>query len=53
MKNEQSRETGNIGYTIHQTKKDKIQKHNTIFVGHHYDQTHANNVYNTKNWRKL
>jgi hypothetical protein len=33
IKNEQSRETGNIG----KTKKTK-QKHNTICVGHHYTQ---------------
>ena len=36
----QSRETGNIGYT----------RHNTIFVGHHYAQTNTNNL-NTKNVR--
>jgi len=35
MKNGQSRETGNIGYT--QTK----QKHNTIYVRHHYTQTNT------------
>jgi hypothetical protein len=28
MKNEQSRETGNIGYTTHRTKKNKYKKHN-------------------------
>jgi len=36
MKNVQSRETGNIGYT--RWRKTK-QKHNTIYVGHHYAQT--------------
>ena len=41
IKNEQSRETGNIGYTRRwQTK----QKHNTICVGHYYTQTNTNNV---------
>ena len=36
IKNEQSRETGNIGYTRRiQTK----QKHNTKYVGHHCTQT--------------
>ena len=35
IKNEQSRETGNIWYTrLRQTK----QKHNTICVGHHNTQ---------------
>ena len=28
MKNEQSRETGNIGYTRHRTKTNKYKKHN-------------------------
>jgi hypothetical protein len=32
--NEQSRETGNIGYTRHKTKP----KHNTIYVRHRYTQ---------------
>jgi len=32
MKNAQSRETGNIGYTRHRQTK---QKHNTICVGQH------------------
>ena len=38
IKNGQSRETGNIGYT--RRKKN----HNTICVGHHYAQTNTNNV---------
>jgi quinol monooxygenase YgiN len=29
MKNGQSRETGNIGYTRHKTKTNKTKKHNT------------------------
>ena len=32
-----------IGYTIHETK----QKHNTIYVGHHYAQTNTNKVNKT------
>ena len=36
IKNGQSRETGNIGYTRRRKTK---QKHNTICVGHHYAQT--------------
>ena len=36
IKNGQSRETGNIGYTR--------QSKNTICVGHHYTQTNTNNV---------
>ena len=36
VKNEQSREPGNIGYT--KTKKNK-KKTKTIYVGHHYAQT--------------
>jgi len=39
IKNGQSRETGNIGYTIR-----KKQKHNTICVGHQYTQTNTNNI---------
>jgi hypothetical protein len=35
IKNGQSRETGNIGYTRRRKTK---QKHNTICVGHHYTQ---------------
>jgi len=45
IKNGQSRETGNIGYT--RWRKTK-QKHNTICVGHHYTQTNTNNV--NKTW---
>jgi hypothetical protein len=37
IKNGQSRETGNIGYTRHKTKSK--QKHNTICVRHRYAQT--------------
>ena len=33
IKNEQSRETGNIGYTRHKRKANKTNKHNTICVG--------------------
>jgi hypothetical protein len=44
IKNGQSREIGNIGYTRRrQTKK----KHNTICVGHHYAQSIINNVNKT------
>ena len=42
IKNGQSRETGNIGYTRRRQTK---QKHNTICVGHHYiKQTHTQNI---------
>ena len=45
IKNGQSRETDNMGYT----KRSKItQKHNAIYVGHHYAQTNTNNV--NKTW---
>jgi hypothetical protein len=44
----QHRETGNIGYTRRRKTK---QKHNTICVGHHYAQTHTNNV--NKTWTLL
>ena len=44
IKNGQSRETGNIRYTIRRQTK---QKHNTIYVGHHYAQTNTNNVNNS------
>jgi hypothetical protein len=37
----QSRETGIVWYT--RWRKTK-QKHNTIFVGHHYMQTNTNNI---------
>jgi hypothetical protein len=42
--NEQSRETGNIGYTRRRKTK---QKHNTKFVGHNYVQTNKNNANKT------
>ena len=42
IKNERSRETGNIGYT------EEEKKHNTICVGHHYTQTNTNNVNKTR-----
>jgi hypothetical protein len=45
IKNEQSRETGNIWYT---RRRPTQQKHNTICVGHHYTQTNINNV--NKTW---
>jgi hypothetical protein len=52
IKNGQSRETGNIGYTRRGKTK---QKHNTRCVGHLYVQTNTNNVNRictpTKNWR--
>jgi ASC-1-like (ASCH) protein len=41
IKNGKSRVTGNIGYT---RRKQTKQKHNTIYVGHHYTQTNTNNV---------
>jgi hypothetical protein len=41
IKNGQSRETGNIGYTRRRKTK---QKHNTIYVDHHYAKTNTNNV---------
>ena len=40
----QSRETYNIGYTRRRQTK---QKHNTICVGHHYTETHTNNINKT------
>jgi hypothetical protein len=40
-KNGQYKETGNIGYTRRRKTK---QKHNTIFVRHHYTQTNINNA---------
>ena len=45
IKNRQSRETRNIGYTRRRKTK---QKHNTICVGHHYMQTNTNNVNKTQ-----
>ena len=44
IKNGQSRETGNKGYTRRRKTK---QKHNTICVGCHYAQTNTNNVNKT------
>ena len=44
IKNGQSRETGNIGYTRRRKTK---QKHNTICVGQHYIQTNIINVNST------
>jgi hypothetical protein len=41
IKNGQSRETGNIGYTRQRKTK---QKHHTICGGHQYTQTSTNNV---------
>jgi len=43
-KNGQFRETGNIGYTRQRKTK---QKHNTIWVEHHYAQRNTNNVSKT------
>ena len=43
IKNGQSRETGNIGYT-----RRKQTKHNTLCVGHHYMQANTKNV--NKSW---
>jgi len=45
IKNGQSKETGNIGYTRRRQTK---QKHNTICVGQHYTQTNTNNVNKTQ-----
>ena len=45
IKNGQSRETGNIGYTRRRQTK---QKYNTMCGGHHYRQTITNNV--NKTW---
>ena len=52
--NEQSIETGNTEYT----RRGQIkQKHNTIYVGHHYRQTNTSNIkdmsHPTNNWRLL
>ena len=44
VKNGQSCETSNIGYTRGRQTK---QKHNTICVGHHYRQANTNNVNKT------
>ena len=48
IKNWQSRETGNTGYTICRETK---QKHNTICVGQCYMQTNTNNI--NKTWTLL
>jgi len=45
IKNGQSRETDNIGYT---RQRKTNQKHNTICVGHHYAQTNTNSVNKTR-----
>ena len=45
IKNGQSRETGNIGYTRRRQTK---QKHKKICVGHHYTQANTNKV--NKTW---
>ena len=44
IKNGQSRESGDIGYTRRRKTK---QKHNTICVGHHHTQTNTNNANKT------
>jgi len=44
IKNGQSRETGNIGYTRQRQTK---QKYNTICIGHHNTQTNTTNVNKT------
>ena len=46
IKNGQSRETGNIGHT-----RRGNTNHNTICVGHHYEQANTNNV--NKTWSLL
>jgi len=57
IKNGQSRETDNIGYTRRRqaqktkTKKQKQHTHNTICDGHHYTQTNTHNV--NKRWALL
>ena len=48
IKNWQSRESDNIVYT---TRRKTNQKHNTLFVAHHYTQINTNNV--TKTWALL
>ena len=48
IKNGQSRETGNIGYTRRRQAK---QQHNTICVGYHPTQTNTKNV--NKTWALL
>jgi hypothetical protein len=44
IKNGQSRETGNIEHTKRRKTK---QKHNTICVGHHYEQANTKDVNET------
>jgi hypothetical protein len=44
IKNGQSRETGNIGFTRRRKTK---QKHNTLCVGNHYTQINTNNLNKT------
>ena len=46
IKDEQSRETGNICYTRQRQRQTK-QKQNTICVEHHYTQTSTNNINKT------
>ena len=48
IKNRQSRESGNIGYTRRRKTKQKCYK---IRAGHHYAQTNTNNV--NKTWALL
>jgi hypothetical protein len=43
IKNGQSRENGNMGYT----GKTKQKKHNAMCAGHHYVQANTNNVNKT------
>ena len=45
IKNRQSKETYNIGYT---RRRQTTQKHNTICVGHHFMQTNTNEVNKTR-----
>ena len=47
IKNWQSRETGNIGYTNTGRRLNDTKKHNTICVGHQYTQTYTINVNET------
>ena len=47
IENGQSRDTGNIGYTIHRTKTNTTQKHNTENLK---DEQHGpNQKHNTEN----
>jgi hypothetical protein len=45
IKNEQSRETSNIGYTIQRKSK---QKHDILCVWQHYIQTNTNSIIKTQ-----